>query len=175
MDSPPPPKRLHKSSSPSSGIWILLHSQKASQEFISKFWHMDSPPLPKGFTRVHLQVLGYGFSYTPQRLHKSSSPSFGIWILLLHSPKASHEFISKFWDMDSPITLPKGFTRVHLQVLGYGFLYYTPQRLHNCSYCCLNLNFVKFEIAIIHMSLIIQLEIAKYTFTHPGEKNTLWT
>jgi hypothetical protein len=163
MDSPPPPKRLHKSSSPSFGIWILLHPQKgftkvhlqvlayglsstlkrlhkssspsfgiwilvlhspkASQEFISKFWDMDSrTALPKGFTRVHLQVLGYGFSYyTPQRLHKSSSPSFGIWILLLHSPKASQEFISKFWDMDSPTTLPKGFPRVHLQVLGYGF------------------------------------------------------
>jgi hypothetical protein len=90
MDSPPTPKRLHKSSPPSSSIWILLHSQKASQEFISKFWHMDSPPLPKGFTRVHLQVLGYGFSY------------------------------------------------------------YTPRRLHNCSYYCLNLNYVKFEIATIH-------------------------
>jgi len=135
MDSPPPPKRLHKSSSPSSGIWIILHSQKASQEFISEFWDMDSrTALPKGFTRVHLQVLGYGFSYcTPQRLHKSSSASFGIWILLLHSPKASQEFISKFWDMDSPTTLPKGFPRIHLQVLGYGFSYYTPQRLPKSS------------------------------------------
>jgi len=106
------PQRLHKSSSPSFGIWILLlHSPKASQEFICKFWDMDSPTtLPKGFTRVHLQVLGYGFSYyTPQRLPKNSSPSFGIWILLLHSPKASQEFISKFWDMDSSNTLPKGF------------------------------------------------------------------
>jgi len=70
---------------------------------------MDSPPLPKGFTRVHFQV----------------------------------------WHMDSP-PLPKGFTRVHLQVLGYGFSYYTPRRLHNCSYYCLNLNYVKFEIATIH-------------------------
>jgi hypothetical protein len=72
---------------------------------------MDSPPLPKGFTRVHLQVLAYGFSSTPKRLHKSSFPSFGIWIFL-HSQKASQEFISKFWDMGSPTTLPEGFTIV---------------------------------------------------------------
>ncbi len=108
---------------------IILNSNNYSQDFNSKFWHMDSPP-------------------TPKRLHKSSPPGYSIWILL-HSQKASQEFISKFWHMDSP-PLPKGFTRVHLQVLGYGFSYYTPRRLHNCSYYCLNLNYVKFEIATIH-------------------------